>query len=129
MPAGRPPIKIDAETIEKLAALHATQAEIAGFLGISVPTLDRRLQKPKWRAAWERGKADYPIKLRQQQRLLAEQGNPTMLIWLGKQLLGQKDKLEHSGTGPAGEIEVNVTTARQQLAARIASAASRINEN
>jgi hypothetical protein len=28
----------------------------------------------------------------------AESGNATMLIWLGKQLLDQKDKLENSGT-------------------------------
>ena len=28
----------------------------------------------------------------------AENGNPTMLIWLGKQMLDQKDKVENSGT-------------------------------
>jgi len=27
----------------------------------------------------------------------AKKGNVTMMIWLGKQLLGQRDQMEHSG--------------------------------
>lgn len=34
------------------------------------------------------------MSLRRQQIALAEKGNATMLIWLGKQLLGQSDKVD-----------------------------------
>jgi hypothetical protein len=33
------------------------------------------------------------ISIRRQQLKLAEAGNATMLIWLGKQVLGQRDKI------------------------------------
>jgi hypothetical protein len=32
----------------------------------------------------------------------AEGGNATMLIWLGKQYLGQSDKTQHELSGPGG---------------------------
>jgi len=36
-------------------------------------------------------------------KLLLEAGNPTMAVWLGKQILGQRDVItnEHSGLGGA----------------------------
>jgi hypothetical protein len=35
-------------------------------------------------------------------------GNPTMLIWLGKNWLGQTDKQEVAHTGGAGVVKVRI---------------------
>lgn len=51
------------------------------------------------------------IDLRQWQWRTAEQGNPTMLIWLGKQYLEQRDKASHELSGPDGKpIETKNTS-------------------
>jgi hypothetical protein len=42
--------------------------------------------------------------LRRMQWDAARQGNPTMLVWLGKQYLGQSDKVESSNTNRNIEI-------------------------
>ncbi|MGK2857550.1 MAG: hypothetical protein ACSLFQ_10120 [Thermoanaerobaculia bacterium] len=87
-PTGRPPIKIDAEFVERVAALFCTMQEIAETVGCSVATLERRFAG-SIKKGREKGKAN----LRRHQFLAAQKGNPTMLIWLGKQHLGQTDKL------------------------------------
>lgn len=95
---GRPKAKIDLETFEKLAALQCTQAECAAFLEVSVDTIQRRIaHNPKFAAAWERGRENGKASLRRMQFESAQKGNITMQIWLGKQYLGQKDRLEHAG--------------------------------
>jgi hypothetical protein len=39
------------------------------------------------------------MSLRRMQWQAAENGNPTMLVWLGKQYLNQKDKAEQTISG------------------------------
>lgn len=94
---GKPKFQIDYETVKRLAAVMATDEEIAAFIGCSPDTL--------WRAgkayqdAKQEGRQNGMINLRRMQFDTAKSKNPTMLIWLGKQYLGQKDKseIEHSG--------------------------------
>ncbi len=89
MTAGRPKKIIDYEAVSKLAAIQCTQAEIASFLGCSVDTLQRDEKfSGLYKEAIERGK----MSLRRYQWKALEEGNTTMLIWLGKQYLGQKDE-------------------------------------
>jgi hypothetical protein len=87
----RPLLEIDEETVEKLAGIHCTMEEIAYVVGCSVDTLERRFAE-----TIKAGKAKGRTSLRRHQWLSAEKGNVTMLIWLGKQLLGQTDKLVHA---------------------------------
>ena len=47
------------------------------------------------------------IALREKQIEMAMQGNVQMLIWLGKQYLGQLDKQEVEHIRPISEIEFN----------------------
>ncbi len=84
---GRPAIKLDTQIIENLAAIHCTNREIAEVLGVSVDTLQRNFP-----SFLTKGKAQGKIKLRRLQWQKAQEGNPTMLIFLGKQILGQKDQ-------------------------------------
>ena len=94
---GRKRFVIDYDQVRRLASIHCTDDEIAAVLGCAVRTLTR-VQKYKdvRDAAKQEGKAS----LRRMQYLKAKDGNITMLIWLGKQLLGQTDKqhLDHSSS-------------------------------
>lgn len=81
--------EIPDSAIQMLASICCTMTEISAVTGLSVDTLERRFAEPIKRGR-EIGKAT----LRREQYRLAMAGNPTMLIWLGKQLLGQADKIE-----------------------------------
>ena len=82
----RPKIEIDEELVQKLAAIHCTMEEIASVCNCSVDTLERRFADII-KIAKDKGRSS----LRRYQWEGAQKGNPAMLIWLGKQLLGQKD--------------------------------------
>ncbi len=86
---GQPKKIIDYEAVSKLAALQCTQAETAAFLGVSVDTLTR---DAKYCGIYKEGIERGKMSLRRHQWRALEAGNTTMLVWLGKQYLGQKDK-------------------------------------
>ena len=95
MPAGRPKKEIDYTTVEKLANIQCTQDEIASFLGISTRTLQRDEQ---FMELFNRGRENGKMSLRRMQWKHAEKSVP-MAIWLGKQYLGQRDKVEYTDDG------------------------------
>jgi hypothetical protein len=87
----RPRKKIDTEQLEKLAMIGCTTEEIAGFFEVSRDTIERR-----YAAIIAKGRQNGKIRLRRLQLQIAEKGNAVMAIWLGKQMLGQTDKIENS---------------------------------
>ncbi len=87
----RAKIDIDPEQVESMAAIGCTIDEMATILGCSGRTLQRRFVTPI-----ERGRSRLNRSLRRKQAELALNGNVTMLIWLGKQYLGQRDKAEQT---------------------------------
>lgn len=95
-PIGRPPIKVDWKTVDKLLFIQATGEEIAGFLGYSYDTIERKC-KAKFNKSFaeyskeKRGHGKISLRRRQWQQM---EKNPTMAIWLGKQYLKQTDKHE-----------------------------------
>jgi hypothetical protein len=94
--------KIELTQLEKLCALQCTDEEIASWFGVSTRTIERRRKERKFAAVMERGKAKGRISVRRMQMKLLEQGNATMAVWLGKQLLAQKDQVEKQHTGVSG---------------------------
>lgn len=86
---GRKKVKIDYDTVKNLAKICCTQEEIASVLGCSVKTLQRRRQFNK---AYQDGLNDARASLRRLQWKSAASGNITMQIFLGKNLLGQRDR-------------------------------------
>ncbi len=82
----RPKIEIDPEQVQKLAAIGTKVTEIADILGCSRETLHGRFS-----TELAKGKAALRSSLRIAQISAAKQGNSTMLVWLGKQYLGQSD--------------------------------------
>ncbi len=98
MPAGRPRKEIDLDKVKEWVEFQATAEEIAGKLDISVDTLDLRLKDAgydNFTDFFKKHSGTGKISLRRAQYQLAIQDkNPTMQVWLGKQYLGQKDKIE-----------------------------------
>lgn len=82
----RPTLKIDSKLVADLAKIHCTMEEIASVCSCSVDTLERRFAD-----IIKKGKDEGKTSLRRKQWQLAEGGDRVMLIWLGKQLLGQTD--------------------------------------
>ena len=100
--AGRKAVEIDVVELEKLCSLQCTYEEIAAWFNVSVRTIESRRKQPKFAEAMDRGKARGRISVRRAQMRLLEAGNATMGIWLGKQLLGQKDIVTNEHTGSSG---------------------------
>jgi hypothetical protein len=90
-PVGRPPIELDTRKIELMASFGCTDGEIASGLGCSVDTLTRNFAEHL-----EIGRNQGKRSLRGKQFELAMKGNPALLIWLGKNWLGQSDKIDYT---------------------------------
>jgi hypothetical protein len=76
--------------------LNCTMPEISAYFDIPLRTLEDKLTNElDVRKAIEKGRATGKLSLRRRQiQIMEETNNPTMAIWLGKQMLGQTDKQE-----------------------------------
>jgi hypothetical protein len=99
---GRPKIEFtDAQwdQIDAMLGIDCTGEEVAAVMGVDYDTIAARVK-------WKHGVSfsDYikqkrnvgNVSLRRKQWKAAESGNITMLIWLGKNRLGQTDKVDMS---------------------------------
>ena len=90
---------IDNKDVEKLASYGCSVREIANYFGCS-----EDLIKKSYSQFVTKGKDKGKIRLRQMQWRAAENGSVPMLIWLGKQILGQSDKQEITEVRPIDDI-------------------------
>lgn len=93
--------RIDKKQFENLCGLQCTLLEICDFFEVEDDTLNSWCKKTYGTTFSEvfklkRGKGQ--ISLRRMQWKLAEK-NPSMAIFLGKNYLGQKDKIEYTDNG------------------------------
>lgn len=85
---GRPSKEIDYGLVKRLAKIHCTQEEIADFLDLSL----RKLQgDAEFMHIYKKNVTDAKMSLRRKQWAAVDKGNITMMIWLGKQYLGQRE--------------------------------------
>lgn len=82
-----------AKLVESLASIMCTEEEIEVILGVSLDTLHNADNDAIFREALKKGRASGKQSLRREQYKLAMRGDRGMLIWLGKQYLGQSDKV------------------------------------
>ena len=93
------PEPVNPEEVRKLAQLGCTPTEIADFCGCHRTTISRRFARIITKEGSRR-----KAKLRELQWKAAENGSNAMLIWLGKQYLGQKETIENiNREGPAAD--------------------------
>jgi hypothetical protein len=109
---GRPKIILDIEILKKLASIGCPTYEIASVLGVSARTLERNYAEiiDTYR---EKGKASLRKKMFDK---AIKKDNTHMQIWLSKNYLNMKDKVETQNIteplpliidGKAEEVEVN----------------------
>jgi transcriptional regulator with XRE-family HTH domain len=77
--------------VESLARIGCTLEEIASITGVSESTLKRRAGNEI-----AKGHDEMRTSLRRWQFLKAKDGNVAMLIWLGKQYLGQRERIDET---------------------------------
>jgi hypothetical protein len=97
---GRPKIEIDWKVLEALCQVQCTYEEISAVLKVSIPTIQRRLKKEfntTFEGYFKKHAANGKVSLRRAQFKAAMAGNTTMLVWLGKQNLGQRDQPIEAG--------------------------------
>jgi len=102
---GRKAAQVDGEKVRQYALLGLKTTEIAGMFGCDEKVIRRRFKKEVLSGKAQRVAA---IRKAQYDAMLAL--NPTILIWLGKNELGQTDKsvVEHTGA-EGGPIRVDLS--------------------
>lgn len=117
---GRPRSEFDYVTAIRLAARMCSNRDIASIMGVDEATIRRRLKDDaEFAASIEKARAECRSSLLMKQFEVAMSGDRTMLIWCGKQHLGQSDKVEEKI-----EVTENVDT-REELDNLLASIASK----
>ena len=125
-PGGRPKIKLNVVDAEKLATLQCTFEEIAAFFDVSVDTVRARSRDDReFSQALQKGREGGRISVRREQfRKAVDQGNVTMLIWLGKQWLGQRDRQDLVTVNQVEEFSDAYIEAGRNLVENVAAGAS-----
>ena len=97
----RPRKEINQKRFENLCGLQCTKDEICAFFDVTDKTLEswcRRTYKAGFSEVFSQKRGLGKISLRRSQWRLAEK-SATMAIWLGKQYLDQKDRIESTVDG------------------------------
>lgn len=93
----RPPIEIDWKKVDQYLQAQCNGTGIAGLLGIHPDTLYMKCEE-KFKMGFSQYSAQKKSEgkelLRAKQFNVAMGGDKTMLVWLGKQYLDQRDKTE-----------------------------------
>ena len=112
---GRPRKELSDSDFKKLVAMiriQCTRDEICDVLGMAESTLDRRIKERKegcFEALYKKHQGEGRASLRRAQwKNATENDNATMQIWLGKQMLDQRDKHEIDNTSSDGSMRPSV---------------------
>jgi hypothetical protein len=106
---GRHKIVVDWDVVNKYLQAGCMGTEVAAVIGCGPDTLYRRCQEEhgiNFEAYRQSQLAYGDSLLKDKQFKIALEGDKVMLIWLGKQRLGQKDKQE---VEQKGGVEVKIT--------------------
>lgn len=107
---GRPPIEFDLTKVEMCGYFKATYETMAGFLNCTEPTIRDRMRDEdgEFFKAYKKGFSQMKMKLSEAQLHAAiKNHNATMLIWLGKQYLDQKDIPDNENNTTAAVINID----------------------
>ncbi len=100
---GRKLLPISDEEVEKLASYGCKNIEIADFFNCSVDTITNRFSD-----ILRKGRAELKKTLRKAQIDYALKGNATLLIWLGKNELGQTDNENKEKSNEKQAINITI---------------------
>jgi len=89
--------KIDWEEFDNLCSFQCTEEEIASWYGVGIETIKRAVKQKKgmtFEQYFSQKRKKGLLSLRRRQMQMALAGDKTLMIWLGKQYLSQKDRSE-----------------------------------
>jgi len=98
------------DQLVNMIRIQCTAQEICGILGMSEDTLGRRIAErniegvKNFADLYKKHSGEGKASLRRMQWKAAEAGNPTMLVWLGKNMLDQRDKVEQDHLSSDGSM-------------------------
>ena len=119
MRTGRPHKQIDKSQFESLCGIQCTMEEVCQFFDCDEKTLNKWCKdtyKNTFSQVFKEKKGVGKVSLRRSQFQHALKGNASMLIWLGKQYLGQR------------ETPVDEAAANEDNNKHIVTLAEKINE-
>ena len=89
---GRPKLVFNIDQVRLFGKFRATYETMADWFECSTKTIQREMENNKdFCLAYKKEFANTKLKLAEAQIKTALDGNPTMLVWLGKQYLEQKE--------------------------------------
>ena len=97
---GRPPEatkKIDKEELEKLLRLHPSKKDVCDWFDVSESTVDRFCRTEfnnSFDELRDKRAVQTRMAIKRMQIEMALKGDRVMLIWMGKQMLGQVEKTQ-----------------------------------
>ena len=94
---GRPEKEFDWKVLDSILQFGANLIDCSELLDVSDDTIQRKIKSEHGCTFSEyrtKKMGRMRVKLLQKQYEMAQNGNVALLIWLGKQHLGQKDKIE-----------------------------------
>jgi len=97
---GRPKSVFNERELRYLCSIHCTLEEIAGFFQMNKDTLSQKIREEYgigWAEFYERNSQGSKVSLRRRQIQAAMEGDTQMLKFLGKNMLGQKEKVDFEG--------------------------------
>ena len=112
---------IDKEQFEEMCKIQCTKDEICAIFQIDEKTLTKWCQETYnvgFSDIFKTKSSGGKMSLRRRQFKSAEEGNVTMQIWLGKQYLGQTDK-----------VEEKITNTEEKLANGLLKALNKVTGN
>lgn len=130
---GRPPFELDDSEFAKLVGMiriQCTQEEICGIYGVTDKTLNKALRRrgePGFSELFKKHQDEGKASLRRAQwKAAVENLNPTMLVWQGKQHLGQTDKVEST---LKGKVQTEDVTPLDRINRRLAGLTAAGDQN
>ena len=111
---GRPQFNLSDDEFEQLITMvriQCTQEEICRIHSVTDKTLNEALKRrgePGFSEFYKKHQDEGRASLRRAQWKAAQSGNPTMLVWLGKQMLGQRDKQDFDLTTSDGSMRPTI---------------------
>lgn len=107
---GRPEKKVDFDKLARICQYPLINDDIAALMELSKDTIERAVKKEfgiTLAAYKEQKQSSMRFTLLAKQLEVARNGNVAMLIWLGKQYLGQSDKQDQNITSANITISVS----------------------
>lgn len=116
---GRPPKKISQQQFEALCAIQCTIEEICAVLDVDDKTLTKwckNTYKKSFSEIFAIKRQNGKASLRRMQWKLAEK-NPSMAIFLGKNILGQRDNIEVSNDAELSKLDLLLNEIKSSVGA------------